>query len=311
MNTLQSLRTIWEKAFFPKESALNLAAARIIFSVQALWVLLSRDIPAISSVPPVFWHDVRASDAWRYLVFPGHASIEYGVEVIAIMALIAAAFGLWTRISCLIAALALFHFAGLETLFWTANPYQRGFTVSVPALLTLSLARCDDALVFRTRRVVELSTVYGWPMRLCQLYLAQVYLWSAWSKLDRVGIAWMAPDNLRRWFLMFSQQDQLQMLSPFFHWLGPWIAEHWILSLAAGIIGMGIDLIFIVAVFFPRSRRWIIPEAFLFHVAVVLTFNIFFNNIPQLLIFVNWPWAAEKLKRLRSSRQSHGQNSYA
>jgi hypothetical protein len=295
------LSRAWNWAFFPQESALNLAAARVIFSLHALWVLLSRDLPAMSSLPQVFWYGTSREALWRYLVFPGHPQLEYSVEAIAILALVASALGLHTRISCLVAGLAIYHLAGLETLFWTANPYQRGFTVSVPALLTLSLARCDAALVFGRGADHVPSAVYGWPLRLCQLYLAEIYLWSAWSKIYRVGFSWMAPDNLHRWFLLFWQQDQVQFREPFFHWFGHWVASHWMLSLLAGIIGVGIDTIFILAVFFPRWRKWIVPEALAFHLAVLMSFNIFFNNIPQLLIFTNWPWLRCKLGSLRPS----------
>ena len=66
---LAGARDTWDRFWFAPEPALNLAAARIVLAAQALWILLSRDIPALSALPPAFWAEVPASARWRFLVF--------------------------------------------------------------------------------------------------------------------------------------------------------------------------------------------------------------------------------------------------
>jgi hypothetical protein len=288
---------LWGKVFFAPEAALNLAAARVIFSVHALWVLLSRDLPATSSLPPEFWTNVRRADLLRYFIFIDHSRLEYGLQFIAVLGLAGAAIGVMPRLCCFVSALLLYHLAPLETIYWTAAPYQRGFTISVLALFTLSLSPCGDALRLGKFLSTDTSSIYCWPLRLIQLYLAQTYVFSGYAKLYRVGWRWLEPENLRSWFLLFSQQDQVRRLGTAFNTVGPWIADHWLLCLVAGWYGVLINLCFISTVFSRRARWVLVPDAAFFHVVVLLSLNIFWLNTPQLLVFVNWQWLSDRLHR--------------
>jgi hypothetical protein len=296
---------LWQRAFFAPEPALNLAAARVIFAVQALWVLLSRDIPAMSMLPPVFWENVSRSDHWRFLVFPGHAGLEYALQWITVAALVCAILGLMPRLACLVAGLLLYHLAALETLYWTANPFQRGLTISVLALLTLSFSRCGDALRLGGAPEVDPSPDYCWPLRLVQFHLANVYFLSGVSKLIRVGPAWLDPQNLREWFLLFSQQEQVIRESAIFNILGPWFADHPVLCAIAGLYGVVANVTFITTPFSRYARRFLVPDAAFFHVIVLFSMNIFWSNIIQLLIFVNWFWLIDRLRQGFSQRTPH------
>jgi hypothetical protein len=280
----------WNRAFFSPEHALNLAFARVIFAVHALWVLLSRDIPAVSALPPEFWRFVDPVDLWRYFIVPGHPGLEYALEAVAVVALSCAALGVVPRLACFVSAVLVYHLGALETIYWTSNPFQRGFTISVLALFTLSFSRCGDALRWGGGAPTKPSPIYCWPLRMVQLYLAQAYFFSGVSKLERVGIRWLDPENLRTWFLDFNQQDQVHRLDPLFTTVGPWIADHWLLCFLAGLFGVVANLCFIAVPFSRYARRILVPDAVFFHVMVLLTLNIFWNNIVQLLIYVNWQW---------------------
>ena len=298
MNVLFArVQQVWERVFFAPESALNLAAARVLFSVHALWVLLSRDLPATSSLPPEFWTNVPQAELWRFLIFPGHAQLEYSLQYAAILTLIGAAVGIMPRLCCFLSALLLYHLAPLETIFWTASPYQRGFTIDVLALFTLSLAPCGDALRIGKTSPKAMSSVYCWALRLAQVYLVHTYFFSGYAKLYRVGVSWMSPENLRSWFLLFSQQDQVMRLGPVFNTVGPWIADHWWLCAMAGVYGVVVNLLFVSTLFSSRARWFFIPDAVFFHILVFLTLNIFWLNLPQLLVFVNWQWLVDRLHK--------------
>jgi hypothetical protein len=252
-------------------------------------------------LPAEVWRSVPRSELWRFFVIPGHPEFEYVVQAIAVLALCCAALGVTARVACFVSALLLYHLAPLETLYWTANPFQRGFTVSVLALFTLSFSRCADALRLGGAPEVAPSASYCWPLRLLQLHLAEVYFFSGTSKLYRVGLAWLEPENLRSWFLLFYQQDQVRRDSPIFSTLGPWIADHWLLCFVAALFGVLANLLFITTPFSKVARRILVPDAVFFHVMVLLTLNIFWNNIVQLLIFVNWHWLVGRI----SARSGH------
>jgi hypothetical protein len=297
---IEWLRYSWNRAFFSAEPALNLACARVILAAHALWVLLSRDLPAISALPAEFWRGLDLTELWRYFIFPGHPEVEYALQAITIVTLVLAILGIVPRFACFASALLLYHLAPLETIYWTPNPYQRGFTVSVLTLFTLSFSRCGDALRLGGSPPTASSPIYCWPLRLVQLHLAEVYLFSGTSKLTRVGVQWLDPENLRSWFLLFAEQDQVHRLSPFFNTVGPWIAERWLLCFVAGLFGVVANLCFIAVPFSRYARRLLVPDAFFFHIMVLLSLNIFWINTPQLLVYVNWQWLVTRLKRSAS-----------
>lgn len=292
----KSIARLWTRAFFTPEPALNLACARVIFAAHALWVLLSRDLPAFSSLPPEFWVHVNRSELWRYFIVPGHPELDYGLQTLAIIALSCATLGVFPRTACFISALLLYHLAPLETIYWSPNPYQRGFTVSVLALFTCAFSRCGDALRPGGGPPPEPSPIYCWPLRLVQLHLAEVYFFSGYAKLYRVGIHWMDPTNLRAWFLEFNLEDQVHRLSPIFTTVGPWIADHWLLCLMAAMFGVATNLVFLTVPFSRYARRLLVPDAVFFHLMVLLSLNIFWINTPQLLVYVNWRWLVDRLR---------------
>jgi len=286
---MKALARGWNAFWFAPAAPVNLAAARIIIALHALWILGSRDFAGISALPEVFWQGVPPSARWRYLLFPGHSEFEAGLTLLAALTLIAVALGLATRVTCLTSALLLYHLAPLETIIWTSSPYERGLEISVIALVVLAVSPCADALrVGRQRRPSTRATSpdYNWPLLVIQLVIAQVYLFAGYAKLYRVGPDWVDAENLRRWLLAFNQQDQVAV----FRWLAPLLAASDVTALLVAIAALTFDLVFIVTLFWRRSRVVLLPMAVAFHAVILFAFNIAFLNFPQLLVFVDWEW---------------------
>jgi hypothetical protein len=283
---LRGARASWDRFWYAPEPALNLAAARVLLAAHALWILLSRDIPALSGLPAEFWSEVPGSARWRFLIFEGRPGLEAVLQAIAVAALVGALLGVAARACCLVAGLLLYHLAPLETLFFTPSPWAKGLTLPVLGLLTLSLSPCADALRIgrRTTPSPAGGPDHGWPLRLTQLFVCQAYLFSGVAKLRSAGLGWASSENMRAWLLLANQDDQLAVFrSP-----GLWLADHPALCLAMGILGLAMDLGFIVVLFWKRSRRVLLPAAVLFHAAILVTQNYAFLSAPLLLLFVDW-----------------------
>jgi len=291
------LGAAWDRFWFAPESARNLAAARIIFSTHALWILLSRDVPAASGFPLVFWAQTNQFNRLRYLLFPGHLLLERILLGLLIVSLCAVLVGYRSRWFALIAGVLLYHLAPLQTIFWTPSPYERGFTIDTLVLVTLSFSHCDAIWSVRRPETVG-SLIPGWPLRLIQLFVAEVYLFSGYSKLFRVGWHWIDAENLRRWLLVFNEQDQIAV----FHWPGLMLAAHPYICFTIALTAVAFDLSFILVLFWKRSRIVLVPMAALFHLGILFSMNIAFLNIFHLLTFVNWDWAAQKLSFRRSQK---------
>lgn len=274
----------WNSFRIAPGSPVDLGVARIVFAGQAIWILLSRDLPAISGLPPEFWATVPASTRWRYLLFHGHPALETALQALALGALVAVVIGVATRPACLLAALLLYHLAPLETVVWTSSPWPKGLTLSVLGLLVLSVAPCDDALRWRRGPRPVPSADHGWPLRLLRLFVCEVYLFSAIGKLVEAGPAWASAANMRGWLLSANQNDELVV----FGQLGPWIAEQPLLCLALGVGTLAFELAFPLALFSRRARRVLLIGALAFHAAIVLALNYAFLTVPLLLIFVDW-----------------------
>ena len=275
---------VLDRLFLVPETPLALAAARIVFALQALWILFSRDLPALSALPAAFWSDVTATARWRYLLWEGHPGLERALQAAAIVALMGALLGVHARVCCAVAGLLLYHLAPLETLFYTPSPWAKGLTIVVPGLLVLAVSPCDRALAWRRGPAHGEPWEYGWPLRLLQLFVAQPYLFSGWAKLMNAGPAWASPANMRAWLLLSNQDDQLAVFTA----PGLWIADRPALCLLMGVAALALDLLFVVAVFRPGWRRVMVPAAVLFHLGILFTQNYFFLSMALLLVFVDW-----------------------
>jgi hypothetical protein len=277
----------WDRFWFAPGSPRNLAGARITFGTYSLWVLLSRNLPEMSGLPAVFWSQVGASARWRYLDFPGHPDLDRVLAWIAAFALLGAIVGVFPRFSCFVSGLLLYHLAPLESLIWIPHPYARGLTISVIALLTLAFSRCGDCwTLLRPSRdkLPARSGDYTWPLRLLQLYLVQIYFFSAYAKVMVVGWKWASASNIRSWMLVCTQNEQIRV----FHALGTWIADRPFMCWSVGIGALMFEFGLVTALFSKWARWVLVPLVAVFHLGILLSMNLVFLNVPQLLVFANW-----------------------
>ena len=107
---IRRVAEVWTSFWFRPGSAYDLAAARIVIAVHGLWLLLSRDLPALSGLPRVMW-TTPAHSYWRYLAIPGHPGVEYVGQILAIVALLLVALGIRTHVAGFVAAVLLYRLA--------------------------------------------------------------------------------------------------------------------------------------------------------------------------------------------------------
>jgi hypothetical protein len=292
----ERLDRIWNAFWFSPGSAIDLAAARILVSATAIWVLLSRDLPALSGVPQAFWSTVRASFQWRYLLFPGHESLERWLQGLALLALVATCFGIFPRIGALVAAVLLVHLTPLE-LFQSVG----AFTWSIPilGLFFVSASPCGDALSLRPElRISPLGWEYHWPVQAIRVQLCLLYFFSAYSKMWHAGLSWAAPAHMQAWVLGCSQREH-----PVFGSFAPWVAQHLWVCGAMGILALAVEFTFPLALISRRARLVLVPVALAMHVGIVLVLNITVFYWPVLLVFLDWQSLAARWGAIRTQRR--------
>jgi hypothetical protein len=274
----------WQRFWLAPGSPTPLAAARVIVAAYALWLLLSRDLAALSAMPAELWATVPQTARWRYLLFPGPHGLEVVLEWLARVALVGALLGVGARACCAAAGVLLYHLAPLETLFLTPAPFTKGFTLAVPALLVLAFAPSDHALALRPGRSRPAPEAYGWPVRLLQLLVCQAYFFAGWAKLWHAGLGWASAENMRAWLLLSNLDPQMGALPA----VGLWLADRPGLCAAMGALALALELAFPAALVWRRARRWLVPAAALFHAAILATLGYAFLYLPLLLLFVEW-----------------------
>jgi vitamin K-dependent gamma-carboxylase-like protein len=276
----------WARFWYGPEPARNLAAARILLAAAALWVVLSRhDLPSLLAYPPELWAGVSPERRLRFLMVFG-IGVERGLYALLHVALVCALGGIWPRVACFASGLLLYHFAPFETIIRTANPYLRGLTIPCLGLLVLSFSRCGDALALwpRVAETPPPSWEYRWPLRLVQVLFCQIYLFAGWSKLFTTGWSWASAENVRGHLLALSQA----LVSPPAASWGYAVARHPLACAALAWAGLVLEFAFPLVLFSARARWVLLPAAAVFHAANSLLFRIFFQNVPLLLLFVDW-----------------------
>ena len=283
---LADLRQGWTRFWFRPESAVNLAAARIVVAGTALWIVLSRpDLPGILAFPDAIWRTVPRLHRVAYLLVFSLTTerILFGLLVLfLLMALI----GWQARFACLTSGLLLYHFAPLETLVWTPDPTLRGLTLPTLGLVILSLSACDRVLSARApKSLVPLVTPeHRWPIRLLQILMAEVYWFAGVAKLRSGGLTWLSAASLQRYLLGYSQLYGIGGGTP----LGYRMAAHPAFCSLLGLSGIAVELLFPLVLVSRRAAGILVPLAFLLHVGIALLLHIVFLEAPLLLIFADW-----------------------
>jgi hypothetical protein len=116
------------------------------------------------------------------------------------------------------------------------------------------------------------------------VFFCQIYLVAAYSKLFASGWSWLSSTNIRGHLLVLNQALSEP---PESSW-GYALARHPALCGAVGWAGLAFELAFPLVLVSGTARLVLLPAAFAFHLANSVLFRIFFQNVPLLLLFVNW-----------------------
>jgi HTTM domain len=275
--SMENFHRRFDAFWFAEESEANVTMARVLLCATALWVILSRfDLPSVLGYPSEMWAYVTLAQRIRfaYLLPLG---VERALYVLLHVTLLCALFGVLPRLTCTLSGLLLVHFAPIETILWTPNPYLRGLTIPALGLLVLGFAGRRE-----TRR---------WPLLLTQLFFAQIYFFAGYAKIFTSGFAWIDASNVRRYLLMLSQ-----FLGFDIHSAAYMIAPHPWICAAIAWSGITFDFAFPVVLFWPATRRVVLPLAIFFHVANIVFFHIVFQEGVLLLLFIDWQPLAERIR---------------
>ncbi len=276
-----------DDVLFKPAAPLGVIAARAILAAQALWITLSYPYtPALAHWPAAIW-EMPAAMRLRFgiLRFDGVVILEIALWIVLHIALIAALFGVASRVSCLTAAVLLYHFAPFEALasglVYVAS--LGGLTLPMLGLMILGVAPSP-------KRDEAWSPDYRWPLVLIQLVFAFHYVNAGLAKLHWAHLQWWSAGNVGRLAgLMTTFQSPP---------LARYVYDHPALAGAIGVATFALEFLFPLAIFAKWARRIIIPAAFVAFVLRIYVLGFFFLSFPALLLFINWDFV-DGLRRRR------------
>ena len=274
------MRTLFERTFFEETTPVNAGVMRIVTAANALWIVLSRpNLPDLLLWPDAMWSTVMPQTHWRFLLLWNDRT-EWALWLALHAALVLTLFGIATRWSALAAGLLLYHFAPLESIWNGGNPYLRGFTISVIALLTVAAS----ASAGEFRELQRRSWEHRWPVVLIQFVFCSMYFFAGLSKLVTSGLEWMTAENMR---LVILGLDQV-LSFPGGRSGALFVADRPWLAAAVGVIGIAFELIFPLALFSRRVRIVALAGAVFFHIANYFALHIHFPEMALLVVFIDW-----------------------
>ncbi|HET7294521.1 MAG TPA: hypothetical protein VFM88_19000 [Vicinamibacteria bacterium] len=270
-----ALRDAWDRVWFRPAGPMALIAARVLVCVQALWILLSRpDLPDLARWPEEFWVLAGQMLPVRFGIVGLPPAAEWGLFVVLHLSLVAALLGLWCRLSCLVAALLLYHFAPFEEIL-AGMPHTAfgGLTLPTMALFVLSFAEAP-------RHRGPASPEYRWPLALIQLLLAFHYFFPALAKLRFSGLDWFTAENLHYYVL----GNHAVTAAP----LALWVARQPALCAALATGTLLLEVCAPLVVVSTRFAHAFLAAALAFHTGILLVIGYFFPSLPLLLLLVDW-----------------------
>jgi hypothetical protein len=271
---MRRLHEVWNDVFFKPAFPIDLTAVRVLLVVQAFWILLSRpDLPELTAWPAEFWMGVSGFTRLRFGL-TGSLFLERALFGLLHVALLAAGLGLRSRLSCLVSAILLYHFAPVEEIIvGMPHTFFGGLTVPVLGLFVLSFAEIPV-------RGHAASAEYRWPVALVQLLFAFTYFVAGIAKLYHGRLGWFTAETIRGFALAHWSMTE----PPWALWVADHPAVCWTIVVATALI----EFLFPLAVVSPRAAAVLVPAALLFHVGIVNTMRIFSPGLPLVLLFVPW-----------------------
>jgi hypothetical protein len=217
------------------------------------------------------------------------------LKIVMVASLALSVTGLFTSISTKTSLLLVVFYQGLVRSFGHFNHDEM---LGVYCLAVLAFTPCGDSfsLDHWLRRMERTRPRWAnaYPILLIQLLMAWVYFSSALIKLRIAGLKYLSVDNLPALAIFHSLDNLHDTHFKLAFWL-PQVRAY--LPYAVGLVLVW-ELLFPLAVFWPRSRWWILGVGILFHISTLFFMNIFFpHQLVLYLIFVNWDAIARRFHR--------------
>ncbi len=288
------LPAAWERFWFSPEPTSTLAVLRIVYGLLLLaWTTtLSLDAATFFSRsgilperPPVPW-------TWTVLdLAPSDTAVAI-VLALLVWAALCLVVGYHTRLAAVVAFVAVVSLHRRNPfVFQAGDNLLRSFAfyfMFAPAGVALSVDRWRQMRA----RFWEFPRRAVWALRLIQVQLSILYLFSVWEKLR--GQTWH-DGTASSWAMRVDELVRLR--------LPPSITESLLVSNVVTYGTLAIELALAVLIWNRRARPWVLAAGVVLHLSIEITMRVGFFSLVALLYYVAFippEVVTDRLLRLRA-----------
>lgn len=233
-------------------------------------------------------------DLYDHLLTPGGMAL---LKWSLVLSLLCSTVGYLTSLTTKTSMLLVLFYQGLVRSFGHLNHDEM---IAIYFLIVLAFTPCGDSYSLDSwlggPRRVRPRFAYGYPILLMRLLLAWVYCSAALIKLRLSGLNYLSPDSfpgLAIWHSLDNLHDTQFRLAF-------WLPQIRAFLPVVMVIVIAWEFFFPLAVFWKRSRWWILGFGLLFHLSSLFLINVFFPyHMAMYLVFVDWPAVHRRLSRTK------------
>lgn len=278
-----------------QEKAFNLAVLRIftagflLFRFNYAYYVSQINLPVQSRVALPGY-----SEFFNYI--PLNATTVQFISIVYILGLLSILVGYKTRAGLIVTIMSAIYILGLPLIFGKIN---HGFHHVIWILIVLTISPCFERLsIDSLRKKTIKNTEYEYFISSIWAVLSIVYFFPGFWKLLHNGLNF---DWATKSITLLIQKKWFEYGENFVPALRIDLYPN--LITVIGIATIGFELLFLVTVFFPKTRVYISICAIFFHKGIEYVMKISFANLWVFFIpLQNWYWVLRKLRLAKDKK---------
>ena len=271
------LRRAWEQFWFRPEPTSTLAVVRIVYGLLLFaWATtLSFDAATFFSSWGILPERPRPLGSWSVLDFNGSDAAVAVVMALLVWSALCLIVSFHTRLAAVVAFIAMVSLHRRNPyVFQAGDNLLRSFSfyfMFAPAGASLSVDRWRRA----KERFWDFPARAVWALRLIQVQLSVLYLFSVWEKVR--GTTWN--DGTAVSFAMrIDELVRLELPSSF--------TESLLVSNALTFGTLAIEIALALLIWNRRARPWVLAAGFLLHLSIEVTMRVGFFSLAVFLYYL-------------------------
>ncbi len=218
---------------------------------------------------------------------------------VCVACLLFSAFGLMTRVNLVVAAISFFFYEGTQLGFTKPPDSDYSFHITNLTfffLLVMAVAPHIDrhTLLTTLKKKNEPILIPEWPRKAMITMIAFAYFGAGYCRVLASPL-WMDGHTLQGYMMDKATRWDIG--------IGLELSQHWLPCVILSIMTMALELGYPIVLAFPRFKPLMIVGGLMLHAGILtcMGINFFFFFAYNYFAFIEWPWLARVVLRLKTT----------